>query len=713
MMPWKKRQKSLFGQWTQNYLQIGLAMYPGFGLAVVDLDGNLASEFWESRYPGIPVDGADSDGDGMSNFDEMVAGTDPTDSQSLLRLGTPTLDEDGIEFQWDGIAGKVYRIQKWNGETSSWESLVTINPSVIDEGRTVEISRTGSGGLYRVATNDIDEDDDGVSAWEEALLGWDDGDPNGSGSPTTPDYEMAVSLLEQPGGAELVGGETLAQRLPDEAEASRFLVQTTFGPTSESIQEVMDKGMTGWFTDQLAVPPTITRSEMFRSGQPIGATYWRHGWWRSVLGGEDQLRHRMAYALSQIFVVNNEPGTVIGDNAITHAEYFDPFVREAFGNYRDVLEHVTYSPSMGFYLSHLNNRKSDVATNRFPDENFAREIMQLFSIGLWKLNLDGSHLKDIEGNSIPTYDNAVITELAKVFTGMSNGTTNRGFPATSFYDPATGDDFKKPMKVWDEEHETGPKELFDGVIIPDGQTGEEDVQQTLDALASHDNTAPFVSRLLIQRFTSSNPSRDYLRRVSQAWLSSSGNFEKVIRAIIFDPEARAKDAGEGTRGKVREPLIRMTHIMRAFAPADVSGSYGVSYGILKDDLGQFAMSSPTVFNFYLPDYSPIGPLNDLNLVSPELQIATSSNLLATHDRLKGTAFIGHFNRGIDYTEELGMLGDADSLIDHLDVLLTFGTLSEITRAAVRDRLLDEIGGPVKVGVAVQIIATSPEFSVLK
>ncbi|MDB4544884.1 DUF1800 family protein [Akkermansiaceae bacterium] len=697
----------------RDALRFGMCVCPGLAVAIVDLDGNQASEFWESQYPGISVDNTDSDNDGFSNYEEMVAGTDPVDPQSFLRLAPPVVDESEFELRWNGVAGKVYTVESWNGEASSWESLVLLSASVFDGERFIELPRSGSSGLYRITVSDTDADQDGVSAWEEALLGWDDGDIHGSGSLDIPDFEMAVSRLEQPEGVTLANGQTLLQRLPSEEEAARFLVQSTFGPSPESIQEVTEKGICGWLSEQLALPATKTRSEMFKTGQAISAVYWRHGWWRTVLIADDQLRQRLAYALSQIFVVNNEPGSVIGDNALVHASYYDPLITEAFGTYREILEHVTYSPSMGFYLSHLNNRKSDPAANRFPDENFAREIMQLFSIGLWKLDLDGTHLKDIEGKSIPTYDNEVITELAKVFTGMSHSTTNRGQQATSFYDSATGDDYKFPLKVWDEEHEQGVKMLFDGVMIPDGQTGEEDVQQALDALAAHDSLAPFFSRLLIQRMTSSNPSPDYLRRVSTAWSASSGNLGKVVKAILLDPESRTVDRREGLRGKVREPLIRMTHIMRAFALPDESGTYGILLSSVKNSLNQMVMSSPSVFNFYLPDYSPQGELSDMGVVAPELQIATTSALLSTHDLLKQTASTGHWVRGVDHADELALVGDGEALVDHLDLLLTYGTMGEATRAVVLERIAGESNEGTRVQVAIQMVVISPEFSVLK
>lgn len=686
---------------------------PAVTSAAVDLDGDGASEFWNLLYPEVLPTSDDSDNDGQSNRAEMLAGTDPTDAGDYFKIEEIRFSGDQIELSWEGVAGKKYEVQRWDDATGEWVNLLTKNRLEFSETVWAEIATVDQSGLFRVYAEDVDLDGDGLNAWEEALLGWDDDSGFSLGLEANPDYEEAIRALENGDGVTLSTGQAIPQRLPSEAEAARFLIQSSFGPTTESINEVVEQGLTGYLDNQMNVAPSLTRVGMWRTGLPLSSALWRHGWWRLALIAPDQLRQRMAYALSQIFVINTEPGTVIGDNIDTQAVYYDIFVKYGFDDFRKVLEDVTYSPAMGFYLSHLNNRKGDPAINRFPDENFAREIMQLFTIGLWKLNPDGTHQLDESGASIPTYDNSVITELAKVFTGMSHSTTNNGTPAESFYDTGQGNDYKFPMKVWNEEHESGPKFLFDDVVIPDGQSGEEDVQQTLDALSEHGNVAPFISYRLIQRFTTSNPSPAYLSRVTSCWNRCDGEMGQVLKAILLDPEVRGAGVDAEFYGKVREPVIRMIHIMRSFAPASNSGRFGAQSPVLKTEMGQYAMSSPTVFNFYLPEHSPRGELRESGLVAPELEIATTSSLLATHDRLKTTVSIGHYVRGVDYTEELALTDQPEELADHLDLLLTCGQMSPTLRAAVLDRINREPIQLEKVRAAVQVIVTSPEFSTLK
>lgn len=680
--------------------------------AQIDLDGDGGSEIWSLMFGGAAADDRDQDGDGQTNFEEMVAGTDPGDREDVFELSCSAGDDGQFVISWAGVKGKYYQLQEWDSDLVDWVQIENFFPQEIGKLLTVRVPSSSRGVIFRGVVSDRDEDGDGLSAWEEALLGWDDSDIRSSGRSGLLDYAAALYVLEDAAGASLENGLALPQRLPSAAEAARFLVQSSFGPTSEAIMELRSSGISRYLDRQLEMPTIRTRASLFRTGIPSSALSWRHAWWRTVLIAPDQLRQRVAYALSQIFVVNNEPGSIIGDNPSTQAEYYDLLVEGAFGAFRGVAESVTYSPTMGFYLSHLNNRKADLPANRFPDENFAREIMQLFTIGLWKLNQDGTRVVGSDGENIPTYDNKVITEMAKVFTGMSNGTTMRGRPATSFFDTATGDDFRLPMIVFDEEHETGEKVIFDNLVIPGGQTGEEDVQLTLDHLCSHANVAPFIGKLLIQRFTSSNPSSAYLERVSSVWMASDGDLGEVVKAILLDPEARTPDRGEGIRGKVREPILRLTHMMRAFAQDDQRGQYGVLAPAVQGQLGQFPMSSPSVFNFYLPNHSPQGLFTERQLFAPELEIATTSTLLSTHDLLKRTV-IGHWVRSTDLSDERALSEDPEALVEHLSVLLTFGEMSPVLRAAVLERASAETSPARKVEAAIQTVVTSPDFSVLQ
>ncbi|MGJ8696857.1 MAG: DUF1800 domain-containing protein [Verrucomicrobiaceae bacterium] len=678
---------------------------------MLDFNGDGMSEMWKLMNPGLE-EGGDFDGDGRSNFLESISGTDPANGGDFLKIQSVRIEGEEIKIQWNGVEGKVYTVQKLESNPQEWVDVLVVPAGGIARVLEVGVPLSEESEFFRVSVVDVDADQDGLTAWEEAQLGWSDEDAFSSGMGEGGDYEEALRLLESESGAPLASGGVLPRRRPSEEEASRFLVQASFGPTTESIEEVADNGMLNWFDDQMSLPVSKTQTSMFATGKSWSATLWRHGWWRSAIVAPDQLRHRMAYALSQILVVNTEPGTVVGDNSLTQAIYYDGYLDRSFGEYRDLLDFVTYSPVMGFYLSHLNNRKSDPSVGRFPDENYAREIMQLFSIGLWELNQDGSRKVDGEGNFISTYDNGVITELAKVFTGMSHS-YSLGKVATSFYDPVYGNDYQKPLKVWDEEHEQGEKVLFGGVVVPAGQTGEEDVQQTLDALCEHPNVGPFMARLLIQRFTTSNPSPQYISRVSEIWQRSEGDLGRVVRAIIFDPEARTPNRAGDSRGMVREPLLRLVHLQRAFAKPDSDGKYGVQANTLKEAFGQFAMSAPTVFNFYSPDHSPEGELREMGLFAPEIEIATTGSLLATHDELRNSAFYGHWSSPISYQDEEAMIDDLDMVMDHLDVLLTYGTLPEDQKALIKGQMATYSSVTQRVQVAVQLIVTSPTFSVLK
>lgn len=678
----------------------------------IDFDGNGVSDLWEHGFSQVGPDENDDDGDGTSNRDEGIAGTDPTDRTSSLDLEV-TGSEEEVVFSWIAKPGKNYRIEHWNQSNEQWEEVASVLPVVMEQPGSVSIPGLNAG-VFRLGVSDVDADGDGLTAWEEFQLGTSDTNPVSGGDGDDPDFLAALRRLESPEGITTTDGVLIPRVLPDDQKAARFLISASFGPTDESIARVKDLGFTGWIDEQMELHPLTLWRSMQLNGLPWSNGVAKTAWWRSAIVAQDQLRQRVAYALSQILVVNTEPGTVIGDNAFNQLNYYDIFVHGAFGPYRHVLERVTYSPIMGFYLSHLNNRKADdpVHPTRFPDENFAREIMQLFTIGLWELNPDGSRKTDAGGLFIPTYDNSVITEMAKVFTGMSHSTTNNGFPATSFFDVARGNDFHYPMKVWDEEHEPGPKNIINGVFLDGSQTGEEEVQATLDALMAHQSMAPFLGRLLIQRFTSSNPSPSYLSRVSAAWNrqtdGQSGNLGEVMKAILLDPEVLNPGIGQFA-GKVREPIIRYASLARAFDMAPADGRYNAAFSTLRDEFGQYPTEAPSVFNFYSPDFAPEGVFREEQKVSPELQLSSLSQQLLSDSRFQFTIEgKRHVNSFMDYSDEQALAGDVPALVDRVDLLLTGGRLSEQTKATIVTAVESETFTAVKTWVAIYLVSQSME-----
>lgn len=366
-------------------------------------------------------------------------------------------------------------------------------------------------------------------------------------------------------------------------------------------------------------------------------------WWTHSVKHPDQLRQRVAYALSQIFVVSLTNAT-LADNALMVASYQDMLEDKATSTYRDLLESVARHPAMGMYLSHLGNRKEDSRTGRVPDENFAREVMQLFSIGLHELNDDGS-LKLRDGKPIETYTSADVSGLAKVFTGWGwhrpsgySGLWWKCFyAADDCYLPAQ--QHVLPMGLYKEEHSVSPKQFL-GIRIDEQNPAdpETSARLALDRLATHPNTAPFISKQLIQRLVSSNPSPAYVARITQVFRSSGGQLKAVVKAILTDPEARTTPVGAAanTAGKLREPVLRWSHLLRALPHASTRQtlSQGASYLQATPtsnpayDLNQTPLGAPSVFNFYRPGYqAPRTALGDQGLLAPEMQITTETSVV--------------------------------------------------------------------------------------
>jgi uncharacterized protein (DUF1800 family) len=428
--------------------------------------------------------------------------------------------------------------------------------------------------------------------------------------------------------------------LPTRIEAARFLTQATFGPTENDINAVMAKGYEAWLEEQFQHPPSVSHLEawdvqnrsMGGGDIPIAVIGARGGqlpysFWKQSIAGSDQVRARVAFAWSQIFVVSSTDDSVFF-NTRSLASYYDMLNQKAFGQYRDLLESVSLHPSMGMFLTSIKNRKEDQATGRVPDENYAREVMQLFSIGLYELNLDGSLKINTSSVPIPTYTSSDISNLAKVFTGWSwacPSTSNQCF--NSGVDVGSVSDTNrliKPMKPYPQFHSTGPKKFLN-VTIPDQGSNpnpEASLKVALDALAAHSNVAPFVAKQLIQRLVTSNPSPAYVSRVAGAFQASKGNLKAVTKAVLLDPDARTTPGSQNqTFGKLREPILRATAFFRAFNASSSSGNFLI--GITDDpgtSLGQTPLRAPSVFNFYRPGFKPnTGFISEGNLLAPEMQ----------------------------------------------------------------------------------------------
>jgi len=502
------------------------------------------------------------------------------------------------------------------------------------------------------------------------------------------------------------GGDSGAP--PTSTEASRFLTQASFGPTDAAISQVRAAGYSQWIDQQMvAARPTSHQAEVearlaaaqqASADARLTASDFYYTWWEQAVTGPDQLRQRMKLAYSEIFVISLTDTNVDVRGA---ASYYDMLGANAFGNFRTLLEQVTLHPMMGVYLTWLGNQKEDPATGRNPDENYAREVMQLMTIGLYQLNLDGTVKTDASGRPIPTYSPDDISGLAKVFTGYS------------YYSPApTNNTFRgaqrnadwpvRPMIAYPAFHSTSAK-AFLGTTIPASTTADPsgDLKIALDTLFNHPNVGPFIGRQLIQRLVTSNPSPAYVQRVASVFNNNGkgvrGDMAAVVRAVLLDPEARdAAQAAGPNAGKLREPVVRMANWARAFGAASASGDWLIGSTSGNTSLGQTALTSPSVFNFFRPGYSPPNTrVGGAGLVAPEFQIVDEVTVAGYLNTMQtaidggvGTATNGVRDVRADYAPLMALAGDVSALVDRVDLLLTYGQMTATTRS----RIVQAVGG---------------------
>lgn len=531
------------------------------------------------------------------------------------------------------------------------------------------------------------------------------------------DVDPPSSLQEDPGSPQLPSPETESLSFN---ESAALLTQATFGPSIEEIEDLENASASSWLEAQFDQPatlhfprvlqklPTGTRKDASGNNVRNAKHFAVDSFVEAAVMSDDQLRQRMAFALSQILVTSSMGNTNIDSNPHLQASYYDILVRNAFGNYRDILEEVTYSPAMATYLTYLRNRKGDPNSGRVPDENYAREVKQLFTIGLLELNMDGTpRLRN--GNPIETYTNEDITGLARVFTGFSYDTSN-------FWE-SPGDNNASlryaPLKIFPEMHSNLEKSFL-GVTIPAGVSGPESVERALDTLFNHPNVAPFISKQLIQRFVTSNPSPAYVERVARTFESgrftlgngvavgtgARGDLKATISAILLDAEARTPELRESSSfGKVREPLIRFTHWARAFKvnSADMSDQLTLRDAQGATKLSQQILRSPSVFNFYRPGYvAPGTSSGEAGLAAPELQIVSAASIPGYINVMNSYIFNfavpdgggANTNFQPNYNYEAALAEDPEALIDHLDRVIAGNRLLASTKQRMTSVLQD-------------------------
>ena len=539
---------------------------------------------------------------------------------------------------------------------------------------------------------------------------------------------------------------------PTPEEASRFLMQATFGPTEAEIAALDASSMDAWLTSQFAMPRQSHYDYVWNlrtQGVNIdnfSNTYTIESFWKQAITGQDQLRQRTTWALSQIFVVGDQ------DNA-RNAAYYDLLAENAFGNYRTLLEQVTLSPSMGQWLSHIGNQKEDLATGRLPDENYAREVMQLFSIGLWELNADGTRKLNASNQPIPTYNQDDIRGMAKVLTGWSYANCNPAQESWYCIDSARNGyyriydnvqrpaplpldktqvyrDITKQMTPMAAYHSTSEKKIIGGVTLPAGRTAQQDLTDALDTLANHPNVGPFIGRQLIQRLVKSNPSTAYVGRISAVFANNGqgvrGDLKSVFKAILLDPEARdIAQATTTTAGKLREPVLRLSHYLRAFTvPNGATPRYDINPWWMDEVFAQRPMSSRSVFNFYSPNYTPPGEMGANNLVGPEFQIYHESTLVDSHnfieywltnDPAADTTKLPSFQS--NHSAYVALAGNPTALVDKLNLIMTSNTLSPESRTSIITAVTNVPAGTNQARdrfrMAIMLFEISPDYLIQK
>ncbi len=494
----------------------------------------------------------------------------------------------------------------------------------------------------------------------------------------------------------------------DDRTAERFLDQATWGPTSTDIRYLQKIGIHRWLHEQFQMQPSDLPDQpiLDSSGKTnTDFTPLQRAFFQNAVNGPDQLRQRVAFALSEIWVVS----AVTVRPAYAYAPYYRLFIQNAFGNYRDIMKAVTLSPAMGTYLNMANNNKGNAAKGTSANENYARELMQLFTIGLTQLNLDGTPLLDGSGNPTPTYNQAVVTNTARALTGWTYPTAPGATPKAN--NPAYYSGQMIPVET---NHDMTSKVIIGGTTLAQNQTAEQDLEAVLDALMAQPTMAPFISRQLIQHLVTSNPSPAYVQRVANVFKDNGsgikGDMRAVITAILTAPEARSGDdpslPGYAGFGHLREPVMFLTDILRAFnaqlTPASVIYNFA-------SQLGQNLFFPPTVFSYFSPLYT----LED-GTPAPEFQLY-STQTAATRANIVNAVIYGTLDKNtkLDYSEFLPYANNVAMLVDHIGYVFTHHSMSPELQQAATNAANAATTPLAKVQAALYVVLTSGEYQVIQ
>ncbi|KAF0814016.1 hypothetical protein IGB42_01696 [Andreprevotia sp. IGB-42] len=532
--------------------------------------------------------------------------------------------------------------------------------------------------------------------------------PNGGSSPTP---VPGIVPPDAPGAALAATG------------AARFLAQASMGADSTQIARVQALGYAGWIDEQMALPQGISRCDWLVSKgydqagannvNKNGVNGFDACVWRTLLSSPDTLRQRVTLALSEILVVSVN-GLSGGWRQFSAANYLDILENNAFGNYRTLLQQVSTSAAMGEYLTYRGNVKYNASTGAQPDENYARELMQLFTVGLVQLNPDGTP-KISNGKVQETYMLEDITGLARVFTGwewdLSLGNGN------------TPDFQRRPMVQVASRHETGASPFL-GSTVAGGLDGTAALTAALDILFAHPNIAPFISRQLIQRLVTSNPSPAYVQRVASIFQNDGsgvkGNLKAVIRTLLLDDEARnPASSASNSFGKLREPILRLTGWARAFGATSPSDAWAI--GDTSDPgtrLGQSPLRASSVFNFFRPGYvPPDSSMAGAAMVAPEFQITNESSVIGYLNYMQTVISSGVGDVKGKYDAWLVLADDAAALLAQLNLLLAAGQLGSATLGTLQTALnsikVSVATRPNRLYAAILMVMAAPEFLVQK